>query len=128
MSGPSPLRRFRLVGLGLVATLAVGTVGYRLVEGWSWLDSFFMTLITVTTVGYGEVHPLDAGGKIFTSVVIVGGVGTVLYAFGVFGEVIGSGQLSIYRRRRALERKLGRISGHVIVCAYGRVGLSLIHI
>jgi voltage-gated potassium channel len=127
MSGPSPLRRFRFVGLGLVATLAVGTVGYRLVEGWSWLDSFFMTLITVTTVGYGEVHPLDAGGKIFTSVVIVGGVGTVLYAFGVFGEVIGGGQLATYRRRRALERKLSRISGHVIVCAYGRVGSQVVH-
>jgi voltage-gated potassium channel len=57
----------------LATTLAVGTVGYRLVEGWNWLDSFFMPLITVTTVGYGEVHPLDPGGKVFTSVVIAGG-------------------------------------------------------
>ena len=75
----------------LAATLAFGTVGYRLVEGWSWLDSFFMTLITVTTVGYGEVHPLDASGKIFTSVVIVGGVGTVLYAFGVSARLSAAG-------------------------------------
>jgi len=124
--GPNPLRRFRLVGLGLVATLAVGTLGYRLIEGWSWLDSFFMTLITVTTVGYGEVHPLDMGGKVFTSVVIVGGVGTVLYAFGVLGEAIGGGQLATYSRRRRLERRLGRITGHVIVCAYGRVGSQVV--
>jgi voltage-gated potassium channel len=126
MSSHSPLRRFRLVAVLLATTLALGTVGYRLVEGWNWLDSFFMTLITVTTVGYGEVHPLDTGGKIFTSVVIAGGVGTVLYAFGVFGEAIGGGQLAIYRRRRTLDRKLDRISDHVIVCAYGRVGSQVV--
>jgi voltage-gated potassium channel len=126
MSSQNPLRRFRLVAVLLATTLALGTVGYRLVEGWNWLDSFFMTLITVTTVGYGEVHPLDPGGKVFTSIVIAGGVGTVLYAFGVFGEAIGGGQLAIYRRRRALDRELDRISGHVIVCAYGRVGSQVV--
>ncbi|MDQ2960387.1 MAG: potassium channel protein [Candidatus Dormibacteraeota bacterium] len=122
----NPLQRFRLVALLLVAILTVGTVGYRLIEGWTWLDSVFMTVITVTTVGYGEVHPFDAAGKVFTSVVIAGGVGTVLYTFGVVGEVIGGGHLAAYRKRRSVERDLNRLSDHVIVCAYGRVGSQIV--
>lgn len=122
----NPLQRFRLVALLLVVILAGGTVGYRFIEGWTWLDSTFMTVITVTTVGYGEVHPLDAAGKIFTSLVIAGGVGTVLYTFGVVGEVIGGGHMAAYRRRRAVERDLDRLSDHVIVCAYGRVGSQIV--
>ncbi len=122
----NPLQRFRLVALLLGAILLVGTVGYRFIEGWNWLDSVFMTVITVTTVGYGEVHPLDAAGKVFTSLVIAGGVGTVLYTFGVVGDVIGGGHLAAYRRRRAVERDLNRLRDHVIVCAYGRVGSQIV--
>lgn len=126
MTERNPLQRFRLVGLLLVAILAVGTVGYRLMESWSWVDSAYMTVITVTTVGYGEVHPLDAIGKAFTALVIAGGVGTVLYTFGIVGEVIGGGHLAGYRRRRAVERDLEQLRDHVIVCAYGRVGSQIV--
>lgn len=122
----NPLQRFRLVALLVVVILAGGTFGYRFIEGWTWLDSVFMTVITVTTVGYGEVHPLDAAGKIFTSLVIAGGVGTVLYAFGVVGEVVGGGHMAAYRRRRTVERQLERLNDHVIVCAYGRVGSQIV--
>ncbi len=65
--------------LALFAVLLIGTAGYRIIEGWSFLDSFYMTVITLATVGYGEIHPLSIAGRIFTILLILGGVGTVIY-------------------------------------------------
>lgn len=121
-----PLVRFRQPGLLLAGVILYGTLGYLLIERWGLLDSFFMTLITITTVGYDEVHPLSWEGKLFTSSLIVGGVGTMLYAFGIFAEILSRNELGIYRRERHLERRRHALRDHFIICGYGRIGTRIV--
>jgi voltage-gated potassium channel len=83
-----PLLRFRLAAILLGIVIAVGVSGYMLIDGWSLLDSFYMVIITISTVGYTEVHSQGIPGRIFTSGLIVVGVGTMLYGFGVFAETL----------------------------------------
>ena len=113
--------------LVLVAVLAYGTVGFFVVEkNWSLLDALFMTVISITTVGYEEVHPLDARGQAFAISLIVFGVAGFLYTFGVLVEVLGSGRWQDYRRYRRMQDRLGRLRDHVIVCGYGRTGKQVV--
>ena len=77
----------------LVLWTLVGTIGFTFIEGWSLFDSFYMTILTVSTVGYGEVHPLSGPGRIFTSLIIVLGVGTAIYTFTRLGQVVLEGEL-----------------------------------
>ena len=97
MSAQNPIARFRLPGILLAAFVAYGVAGYTLIERWNLGDALYMTVITISTVGYGEVHPLSAAGRIFSVTLIVGGVGTMLYAFGVFAEMLGAGHIASYR-------------------------------
>lgn len=122
----NPLSRFRLPGLLLAGALAYGTVGYLLIERWSLLDSFYMTITTISTVGFSEVHPLDTAGRLFTSTLIIGGVGTMLYAFGVFAETLSEGHFIEYRRMRRVRRRIDGMRGHFIVCGYGRIGTRIV--
>jgi voltage-gated potassium channel len=122
----NPFRRFRLPGILLGFVLVYGIVGYMVIERWSLLDAYYMTIITITTVGYGEVRPLSAAGRIFTSTLIIGGVATMLYAFGIFAELLAGGDLIQYRRRRRMERKLAALEDHFIVCGYGRIGTRIV--
>ncbi len=122
----NPFARFRLPGVMLAVILLFGTLGYTFIEKWSWLDAMFMTVITISTVGYGEVHPLDTAGKVFTSVLILAGVGTMLYAFGVFAETLSEGHFLEFRRVRRLERKVSGLRNHFIVCGYGRTGTQVV--
>ncbi len=104
---------------GLIAvTIGVGVLGYRLIEGWGWLDAFYMTVITLTTVGFGEVRPLSDAGRFFTILVILFGAGVVAYALSSTAEILASGQFAraLQRRRRT------RLKDHCIVCGFGRVG------
>ena len=125
-----PLRtaisRFRLPGLILGVVIAYGTAGYSLIERWNPFDAFYMTISTISTVGFGEVHPLGTGGRVFTATLIVGGVATMLYAFGVFAEVLSAGEFGRYRRWVQLEGDLDRLRGHTIVCGYGRIGTQIV--
>jgi voltage-gated potassium channel len=115
-----------LVVLGaILAVVVVGTVGYVLIEGWSLLDSLYMTVITIFTVGFGEVHPLSAPGSVFTLLLIFGGVGTILYGIGTMVEFVVGGQLTGMFRRRAVKRQVDKLQGHYIICGYGRVGESV---
>jgi voltage-gated potassium channel len=109
-----------------VLVLLYGTFGYVLLLRWSPLDALFMTLTTVTTVGYEEVHPLGPAGRIFTMTVIVAGVGTVLYTIGIFGELLVEGHLASYARMRGMERRIADLRDHYIVCGYGRMGSQVI--
>lgn len=122
----NPILRFVRPALLLAGVLAYGTVGYLLIERWNALDAFFMTLITITTVGYDEVHPLDAAGKAFTSSLIVGGVATIFWALGIFSEILSTGELGEWRRQRITEARRRALRDHFIVCGYGRMGTQIV--
>jgi voltage-gated potassium channel len=121
-----PLRRFTRPALLLAAVLVGGTLGYMLIEGWDLADSAFMTVITVSTVGYQEVHPLSLAGRLFSICLIVVGVGTMLYSLGLFAELVSGGQLSLWRVARQLERDVSALRGHFILCGYGRIGTQVV--
>jgi voltage-gated potassium channel len=117
------LRRIRLALLALCGVLVVGTTGYVLL-GFGVLDAAYQTVTTVSTVGFREVHPLGPGGQVFTIVLILTGVGTALYTFGVLLEVLIEGDLRAHVGRRRMDRAISRMTGHTIVCGWGRVGVS----
>src|SRR5207248_207689 len=121
-----PLRRFRLAGGLLAIVITIGVTGYMTIDGWSLLDSFYMVIITISTVGYTEVHPQGATGRLFTSGLIVVGVGTMLYGFGGFAETLADNAFGRYRRDRQLQRDLNQLRDHFIICGYGRIGTQVV--
>jgi voltage-gated potassium channel len=112
----------------LVVTLAIvyGTVGYWLVEGKNLLDACYETVLTLSTVGVGTGPPPGAGGKIFTVSLILFGVVALFIAIGVGTEVVASGEFGRWFRMSQVNRSIGRLSGHYVVCAYGRVGRAVV--
>ena len=118
--------RLRLPVVLVAVAVAYGTVGYQVVEGWRLLDAFYMTVITLTTVGYGEVHPLDAAGKLFTISLLAFGVVALAAAISAFTQLVAGGELASWLRRKRMDALLGRMRGHYIVCAYGRVGRAAV--
>jgi len=110
----------------LLVVVLYGITGYTVIERWNLLDAFYMTIITISTVGYMEIHPLSNAGEIFTSTLIVVGVGTMLYGFGVFAETLTDNSFVIYRRERQLERSLNQLRDHFIICGYGRIGTQIV--
>jgi voltage-gated potassium channel len=122
----NPLSRFRLAVVLLGVIILYGVLGYMLIEGWNLLDAFYMVIITISTVGYTEVHPQSAAGRIFTSTLIVVGVATMLYGFGVFAETLADNAFGNYRRQRQLERSLNQLRDHFILCGYGRIGTEIV--
>lgn len=112
-----------LIGLALLLIIILlGTLGYMLVEGWGFFDSLYMTVITLTTVGYGEVHPLTRVGRSFTIGLIFLGMGLMLYVVGYIAQVIVEGQLREVLERRRLEKEIHKLKNHFIICGYGRIG------
>lgn len=109
----------------LVALLTFGVGGYMLIEGWSLLEALYMTVITVTTIGYGEIHPLSPAGRLFTIILIMGGVITATFAATTLVEMLTSAEFHDYIRQRRRKRKLNQISQHCIICGFGRMGRSL---
>jgi len=122
----NPLLRFRLAVILLGIVIVVGVAGYMLIEGWDLLDSFYMVIITISTVGYTEVHPQSAPGRLFTTGLIVVGVATMLYGFGVFAETLADNAFGRYRRERQLQRELNQLRDHFIICGYGRIGTQVV--
>lgn len=116
------MQNIKLAGLFLLLILLVGTFGYMGIEGSSFLDGLYMTVITITTVGFGEVVPLGPAGKIFTMGLVLVGVSFVLYVFGKITETVVEGGLRKALGRINMDKKLSKISGHFIVCGYGRIG------
>ena len=114
-----------LVVAFVVLLIVLGTVGYAWIEGWNWADSFYMTIITITAVGYHEVHPLSETGRIFTVFILVGG----LTALGAWFALITASLVRMdlrntYRRRRTM-KKAARMKDHVIICGGGNMGQQI---
>jgi len=109
----------------LVAIVVIGTIGYEVIEGWSFLDSIYMTITTITTVGFREVHPLSDAGRIFTIFIIIGGVGGALYVLTSIMGYILEGQFGITMGRRRMKNRIAKLKDHFILCGYGRVGQEI---
>jgi voltage-gated potassium channel len=106
----------------LVAVVTGGTFGYVVIEGWSAWDALYMTVTTVATVGFREVHPLSPAGQAFTLVLIVLGVSTALYAFSAFAALVVEGGWPKYVERWRYNRMINHLSDHYVICGYGRIG------
>jgi voltage-gated potassium channel len=106
----------------LAIVLAGGTAGYVVIEGWSTWDAFYMTVTTVATVGYREVHPLSPAGQAFTLALIMVGVSTALYAFSAMAAVVVEGGWPKYVERWRYVRMINHLKDHYLVCGYGRIG------
>jgi voltage-gated potassium channel len=118
--------RVRIAALSLLAILAFGTLGYHLLEGWGFLDSLYMTVITLTTVGYSEVHPfVHPETRVFTILLILSGMGVVFYSLGTFTQGLVEGQVRDLLGRRKVKRKIEALRDHCIVCGFGRIGESI---
>ena len=115
-------RRLAYIGGAVLATLLIGTVGFVVIEGYPPFDAFYMTLTTMTTVGYTEVHPLSQVGRIFNSVLILFGVTTLFLAIGAMTQTIIELELDEYFQKRRMKRMIDKLEYHFIVCGYGRVG------
>jgi voltage-gated potassium channel len=106
----------------LAAIVLIGILGYEFIEKWSFLESIYMVIITLFTIGFQEVRPLSDAGRIFTMCMIVGGVGSAIYAAGQAVEIIVEGEMSGYRKRRRMDKIISEMKGHYIICGFGRVG------
>jgi len=116
------LRRVQSAVLALVIITGVGVLGYMVFEGWSFTDALYMTVITLTTVGYREVRVLDASGQLWTMLLLITGVGTLFYAAVSSVELVVEGTVRGYFGRRRVKAAISRLDGHYILCGYGRVG------
>lgn len=102
-----------------------GTIGYVFIESWHWLDALYMTIITLSTVGYGEVHQVSTAGRIYTIFLVFFGVGYTLFVAGAVVQFMIEGRLQDILGRRRLDKQINRLKNHYIVCGYGRIGRVL---
>ena len=116
------VRRTLLVAGIILITICIGTVGFAIIEHWSAFDAFYMTLTTITTVGYQEVRPLGRPGRVFNSFVILFGVTAMFIAVGAMTQTIVELEFADRYGRRRRNRMISQLHGHFIVCGFGRVG------
>ncbi len=118
----NPRRRLLWVVSALILVIAMGVIGYMTIEDWSFLDALYMTIITMTTVGYQEVHALSNAGRIFTIILIISGVGVMLYALTTMVQYLVEGEIRDLLGSRRMKDKIAKLKDHIILCGYGQMG------
>jgi voltage-gated potassium channel len=121
------LRNLRFLVGAMLLVIALGTAGFHYIEGWPWFDGFYMVITTLTTIGYQETHPLSHAGRVFNVGVILGGVSLLFLTIGALTQALLEFELQNFFGRRRMQRDIGRLSGHYIICGAGRVGRSVAH-
>ena len=116
------LRDIFLAVLAMAAIIFAGSLGYMWLEGWSFFDGLYMTVITLTTVGFGEVRPLSQAGRAYTIGLLLCGMGLMLYIISSLARIMVEGELQRFLGKRKLEKKIKKLHGHYIICGYGRIG------
>ena len=119
------LRNVKILAAALLLVIALGTAGFHYIEGWPWFDGFYMVITTLTTIGYQEVHPLSHAGRVFNVFVILTGVSLLALAIGSLTQALLEFELQSFFGRRRMEREIGRLTDHYILCGAGRVGRSV---
>ena len=115
--------RYLLRILAIIAALTlVGVFGFRLIEGWPWIDCVYMTVITLTTVGFREVEPLSESGKLFITIYLCAGLGVFMFALIELGQLLVSGVVREWMEKRSMEKVRKAMADHHIVCGFGRMG------
>lgn len=117
--------RLKVCGLSLLIIITVGSLGYYFIEGWSFCECLYMTVITITTVGFGELYPLSTAGRLFTMLLIIVGVGTVAVAVSIMFEAVFQRQMRLFMERRSMQKEIDTLTDHIVVCGYGRMGRSI---
>jgi len=125
MAAVKAIFNLKILFFALMALVLIGVAGFHFMEGWSWFDGFYMVLTTITTIGYGEVHPLSPAGRYFNTFIIIAGVGLLLLFFGSATQALLEFELQSVFGRRRMDREISRLSGHFIICGAGRVGRSV---
>ena len=117
-------RHLRMIAIALAILVLIGSAGFHYIEGWAWFDGLYMVVTTFTTIGYQEVHPLSHAGRVFNLALIVCGVSLVFLGIGSLTQALLEFSLRSFFGRRKMEREIGRLSDHYIICGAGRVGRS----
>ena len=115
-------RKIAQWSFSLLALLLAGSLGFMWLEGWNFFDSLYMTVTTLTTVGYGETHPLNRIGRIYNMALILTGMGVLFYIIGSLARVVVEGELHAVFGRRKLIKHIKRLKNHYILCGFGRIG------
>ena len=118
----NPLRSLRKIIYVISGILVVGTAGYIVLEDFTFLEALYQTVITVSTVGFGEVHTFDGGGKMFTMLLIVVSIGTFAFGFTHIAQLVLDGSLQSHFKFVRLKEKISKLDGHIIICGFGRNG------
>ncbi len=118
------LRNLGFVSTALLLVILAGTAGFHFIEGWPWFDGFYMVITTLTTIGYQETHPLSHAGRNFNVLIILSGVSLVFLTIGTLTQALLEFELQKFFGRRRMERDIGRLADHYIICGAGRVGRS----
>lgn len=109
-------------GVTILSLIAIGTAGYMILESWPFLDALYMTVIVLTTIGFAEVHELSDGGRVFTIVLAVTGIGAIFYALIAVFQFLVEGELASILGSQRMKRQIEHLRNHYILCGFGRVG------
>lgn len=121
----SIIRRLRLAAIAMLTAILVGSIGYKLIEGCSWFDAYYMSLVTLSTVGFGEVIPLSFAGRVFTSFLIIFNIGLFAYAISTITSIFAEGGFTALFRDYNMNKKIHNLQDHTIVCGFGRHAIEV---